>query len=76
MTVRFEHSPGRRDPTFLGDQSAFDVAFDIDVGAGKRAILGAETKCHEHASAEKAPKPSALARYTEVTERSGIFIDG
>lgn len=76
VRVRFEHSPGRRDPLFLGNQSAFDVAFDIDAGAGARAIVGVETKYHEHACAEAAPRPAALARYVEVTERSGIFADG
>ena len=76
VTVRFEHSPGRRDPTFLGNKSAFDVAFDIEVGAGERAIVGVETKYHEHAKSEESPKPKALARYTEVTERSGIFVTG
>lgn len=76
VRIRFEHSPGRRDPLFLGNQSAFDVAFDIDAGAGARAIVGVETKYHEHAVAEAAPKPEALARYVEVTERSRIFADG
>ena len=75
VTVRFEHSPGRRDPTFLGNQSAFDVAFEVDTGGGTLAIVGVETKYHEHAKAEKPPKPAALARYTQVTERSGIFVD-
>jgi hypothetical protein len=76
VRVRFEHSPGRRDPAFLGNQSAFDVAFDIDTGASSRAIVGVETKYHEHAVAEAQPKPSALARYVELTERSGVFVDG
>jgi hypothetical protein len=76
VRVRFEHSPGRRDPVFLGNQSAFDVAFDIDAGAGSRAIVGVETKYHEHAVAEDPPKPVPLARYFEVTERSQVFADG
>jgi hypothetical protein len=76
VRVRFEHSPGRRDAAFLGNQSAFDVAFDIDAGTGSRAIVGVETKYHEHAVAEAPPKPGALVRYLEVTERSGIFVDG
>jgi hypothetical protein len=76
VRVRFEHSPGRRDPLFLGNQSAFDVAFDVDAGAGSRAIIGVETKYHEHAVAEVSPKLAALARYVEVTERSRVFADG
>ena len=72
VSVRFEHSPGRRDPAFLGNQSAFDVAFEIDAGG----IIGVETKYHEHAVVERQPKPAALARYVEVTERSGAFAAG
>ncbi|MBL0194005.1 MAG: hypothetical protein IPQ09_07225 [Myxococcales bacterium] len=74
--VRFEYSPGRRDPSFLGNQSAFDAAFEIAMGSDKRAIVGIETKYHEHAIAEPAPKAAALARYAEVTERSGVFVEG
>jgi len=74
--IRFEHSPGRRDKLFLGNRTAFDVAFDIDAGDGSRALIGVEMKYHEHAKAEDAPTPSALARYLEVTERAGVFIEG
>jgi hypothetical protein len=75
VRVRFEHSLGR-DPAFLGNQSAFDVAFDIDIAAGSRAIVGVETKYHEHAVREEPPTAAALTRYVEVTERSEIFLDG
>jgi hypothetical protein len=76
VRVRFEHSPGRRDPAFLGNQSAFDAALVIDAGGGTWAIVGVETKYHEHAVAEAPPKPGALARYVEITERSGVFAHG
>jgi hypothetical protein len=76
VTVRFEYSPGRRDPLFLGNQSAFDAAFEIAAGDGALGLLGIETKYHEHAVAEPVPKPAALARYIEVTERSGAFAEG
>lgn len=74
--VRFEHSPGRRNPEFLGNQSAFDCAFDIELAGGERAIIGVETKYHEHTKTEPRPKDAALRRYVEVTERSGAFADG
>ncbi len=74
VCVRFEHSPGRRDPTFLGNRSAFDAAFEIGDGE-ELGIVGIETKYHEHAVAEARPKPAALARYVEVTERSAAFVD-
>jgi hypothetical protein len=84
VNVRFEHSPGRGDPAFLGNKSAFDVAFEIGSGDKDLAIIGVETKYHEDAKIEPAPKkPSALARhakalerYVEVAERSKAFIDG
>lgn len=76
VTTRFEHSPGRRDRSFLNNRSAFDVAFEIAKADGSRGIIGVETKYHEHAKSESAPKPAALARYVEVTERSGVFVDG
>jgi hypothetical protein len=75
-TARFEHSPGRRDSSFLGNQSAFDVSFHVDTGKGGRAIIGVETKYHEHAKREPPPKPTALNRYVEIAERSGVFMDG
>jgi hypothetical protein len=76
VSVRFEHSPGRREPVFLGNRSAFDVAFDLDTGDGTRGIVGVETKYHEHAVAEAPPKAAALTRYGQVTDRSGIFREG
>ena len=74
--VRFEYSPGRGDPKFLGNRSAFDAAFEIDVGNDGIAIVGIETKYHEHAATEKVPREEKLARYVQVTEASGAFADG
>ena len=74
VALRFEHSPGRRNPAFLGNRSAFDAAFEIDRGDGTRAVIGIETKYHEHAKAETAPPKNRLARYEEVTARSGAFL--
>lgn len=75
VELLFEHSPGRRDPAFLGNRSAMDVAFEIVHERG-RAVVGVETKYHEHARAEPPPRPEALARYVELTERAGIFARG
>lgn len=68
VDVRFEWSPGRRDPRYLGDRTAFDAAFEID-GA---AVIGIETKYHEapDVRGSKGPIP---ARYVEVAEQSGMF---
>jgi hypothetical protein len=65
--VRFDHSPGRLDPDFLGNLSTFDAAFYVD--GGIRAVA---TPYHDAVKAE-IPKPGNLARYLEVAERSGGF---
>lgn len=73
--VRFEHSPGRLDPAFIGNLSAFDAAFLLDIGNGAQGIVGVETKYHEWAKPEVA-KPRRVPRYLEVAERSGAFVPG
>jgi hypothetical protein len=73
--VRFAHSPGRFDPAYLNSLRAFAVAFVLDLGDGTQGILGLDTKYHERTKSE-IPKPSNLARYLEVAERSGVFGPG
>jgi hypothetical protein len=72
VTLRFEHSPGRRDPSFLGNRTAFDVAIEIDTPTGI-AVVGVEVKYHEHAIAGKRLNLKALARCAAVTEQSAVF---
>ena len=75
VTVHFEWSPGRRDPRWLGDRTAFDVMLEVGTGPG-RHLIGIETKYHEHAIAEKAPSAQRMVRYAEVAEASGVFHHG
>jgi hypothetical protein len=75
VSVRFAHSPGRRDPAFLGTGAAFDVAFEIDGSAGA-TVIGVQVKYHEHAALEPVPDPEARARFVAVGERSGVFVNG
>jgi hypothetical protein len=70
--VRFEWSPGRLDKDYLGNRTAFDAAFILDVPDG-RGVLGIETKYHEHPVREKKPEPDRLARYVAISERSQAF---
>jgi hypothetical protein len=70
--VRFAHSPGRLDPGYLNSLRAFDVAFVLDVGGGRRAVVGVDTKYHERNKVEQ-PKPANAARNLEVCDRSGAF---
>lgn len=79
IDVRFEWSPGRwvrreYGDEYLGNRSAFDVAFELDMGDGTHGVLGVETKYHEHC--EKPSKPSAdyrCRRYKEVALNSGAL---
>jgi len=65
--IRFEHSPGRLDPAFLGNLSSFAAAFLFDTGTiGVRAL-------YQEPARSEIPKPRNLDRYREVAMRSGVF---
>jgi hypothetical protein len=70
--VRFVHSPGWLDPTYLNSLRSFDAAFELDLGGGRRGIVGLDVKYHERRKAET-PRPENLARYGQVAARSGVF---
>ncbi len=73
--VRFEWSPGRAlDGQYLGNRSAFDVAFELDLGDGRRGVVGVETKYHEDCRPEARPDSvNRLPRYEAVAVGSGVF---
>jgi PD-(D/E)XK nuclease superfamily protein len=73
--IRFEHSPGRFDPTYMNSLRAFDAAFVLDLDGGKQGIVAVDTKYHEKMKSET-PRPENLKRYLEVAARSGIFRAG
>jgi hypothetical protein len=73
--VRFEHSPGWLDPAYLGNLMSFSAAIVTDLGDGTQGIVGVQTRYHERSKRE-VPKPTRLARYVEVAERSGVFAPG
>jgi hypothetical protein len=73
--VRFAHSPGRFDPTYLNSLRSFDAAFVLDLDDGTKGIVGVTTEYHEWGKPET-PKPSNLPRNREVAERSGAFAAG
>ena len=70
LDIRFEWSPGRGDPRFTGDKSAFDVFVDYTAKDGSRRFLGIEVKYHEDLSDKPA---SHKSRYDEVAEAMGCF---
>jgi hypothetical protein len=73
--IRFAHSPGRLDLGYLNSLRAFDAAFVLDLEDGTKGIVGVDVKYYEWTKPE-IPKPSNLARYLEVAERSGVFEAG
>ena len=70
-SLRFEWSPGRGDPRFLGNRSAFDVAWLCRDKAGAPSFVGIEVKYHEDMTQD--PGSPENARYTEVARSSGVF---
>jgi hypothetical protein len=70
VEVRFAHSPGWLDPSYLNSLRAFDAAFVLEGG-----IVGVDVAYHERAKPET-PKPENRARYVEVANTSGAFAPG
>jgi hypothetical protein len=73
--VRFAHSPGRFDPAYLNSLRAFDVAIVLDLDNKTQGAVALDINYHERAKPE-IPKPTNLARYVEVAEKSGAFKPG
>jgi hypothetical protein len=73
--IRFQHSPGRLDREYLGNLIWFDAAFLLELGDGTQGIVGIDTEYHDRTT-RKDPKPTRLARYVEVTKKSGAFKRG
>lgn len=68
--VEFEYSPGRGDPRYTHDGSAFDACVWFDTPQGKPAFVGIEVKYHENLN-DKADEHRA--RYDEVADEMGCF---
>lgn len=71
--ILFEHSPGRSDPRFTADRTAFDVVIRGTTATGARALICVEVKYSE-AGHDAAPPPHP--RYAEVARATpGLFVD-
>jgi hypothetical protein len=70
--IRFETSPGRGDPRFLGDATASDAAIEIITPDGEPGTVFIEAKYTEGLSGPAAP---ARPRYDEVSREVGLFIN-
>jgi hypothetical protein len=71
--IRFEWSPGRLNPHYLGNRTAFDALVIHTTPAGGRGFIGIETKYHERADRPRPVPAEQLRRPLEVADRSGAF---
>jgi hypothetical protein len=73
--LRFAHSPGRFDPTYLGSLRSFDAAFVLDLDDGTNGVIAVDVNYHEHAKPAVA-KPAGRPLQHKIARRSGIFAAG
>lgn len=70
--IYFEHSPGRGNPAFTGDDTAFDVFVVCKTVDGERGFIAIEVKYSE-TMAE--PLAKLRPRYEELSKHIGIYND-
>jgi hypothetical protein len=70
--LRFAHSPGWFDPSYLNSLRSFATLFVLELDDGSRSLVAVDVKYHERNKSET-PRPENLTRYTAVGERSGVF---
>jgi hypothetical protein len=68
--IKFEHSPGRNNPKYTGDKSAFDVFIQYKDESKEDCFFGIEVKYSE--ALNDVPS-KGNARYEEVAKEAGIF---
>ena len=71
-SVGFEHSPGRGDPRFLHDGTAFDAAIEVVTPDGEPLTLFVEVKYSESMSG---PAATLRPRYDEASRQVRLFND-
>jgi hypothetical protein len=71
--VRFETSPGRRDPRYLGDRSAVDVALQVKTPQGEHGIVFCEIKYSEDLSQSISPTRWAKPRYGSALKEVRLY---
>lgn len=68
--MAFEHSPGRGDPQYTGDRSAFDVYIRFLDATGLPAFAGIEVKYHEDLGNQAS---GHQPRYDAIAEQMACF---
>jgi hypothetical protein len=70
--VQFEHSPGRGDPTFTADGTAFDAFATARAPDGAKTFIAIEVKYSESMTE---PEARLRPRYDELSRNSGLYIE-
>ena len=70
--IQFEHSPGRGDPAFTADGTAFDVFISIRRADGAKVFLAVEVKYSE---SMVEPEPRHRPRYDDLSLSCSLFRD-
>jgi PD-(D/E)XK nuclease superfamily protein len=68
----FEHSPGRGNPKFTADYTAFDALIRYSDGQGRNGFVAFEIKYSE---SMREPMPELKPRHAELSESSGLFTE-
>jgi hypothetical protein len=68
----FEHSPGRGNPKFTGDYTAFDALIRYSDSQGRNGFVAFELKYSE---SMREPMPELKPRHAELSESSGLFTE-
>lgn len=72
MQLLYEHSPGRGNPRFSADYTAFDAMFRYSTFFGGKGFVAIEIKYSE---TMREPVPRMRPRYDELSASSGLFLD-
>lgn len=70
--IQLEHSPGRGDPIFTADGTAFDALITGRGPEGQRRFVGLEIK---YAESLVEPEPRLRPRYDELSRSSGLYAE-
>ena len=68
----FEHSPGRGNPKFTADHTAFDALIRYSDSQGRNGFVAFEIKYSE---SMREPMPELKPRHAELSDASGLFTD-
>lgn len=71
-SLRFESSPGRNDPLWLEDGTAFDAVLDVITPDGETAFVAIELKYIENFAG---PAATSRPRYQAAAHAAELFID-